>query len=172
MSDTIFSERPVFDRTQEDVDNRTKKGFFNVSDWNRVVNNLITLRDYLKNHFTQEPISHTPWSPGISANLNSTYLVDKSKFPTAEMMNTVAKSIDDLRMGVTLISQGWQNVYQNYTPGKTGTGNMMDFNELNRWEKDLEIEERIFVGVVNMWTYCNDANGSYYCGDWKRGGII
>lgn len=172
MPDSIFSEQPIFDRTQADVDNRTKKGFFNVSDWNRVVNNLITLRDYLKKNFTKGPTTHQPWAPGISASLNNSYLVDKSRFPTAEMLNTVAKSIDDLRMGVTLISQGWQTIYQSYTAGKTGTGNMMDFNELNRWEQDLEIEERVLTGIVEMWTYSGDAGGSYYCGDWKRGGLL
>lgn len=172
MPGTIFPEEPVFDRTQADVDNRTKKGFFNVSDWNRVVKNLIALRDWIVANMPTEPTNNTSWSPSVSTKLNNSYLVDRSKFPTAEMMNTVSQSINELRMGVTLVSVGWQAIYQNYTAGKDGTGNMMDFQELNRWEQDLEIQERVLTGIVEMRTYCNDANGSYFCGDWKRGGLL
>lgn len=172
MPDTIFSEQPVFDRTQADVANKTKKGFFNVSDWNRVVNNTITLREFLVKYFAKGAPDSRRWKPQASAVIDSSFLVDASKFPTQFMMNAMAEAIMDLRMGESLAQVGWQELYNQYTAGKTGTGNKMNFQELNRWEQDLEIEERILSGITEMWTYVNDGNGTYYCGDWKRGGLI
>ena len=173
MSNTIFSEQPVFDRTQEDVDNKTSKGFFNVSDWNRVVNNLITLRDFLVTYFAKDAPNDIRWKPQASAQIDyDSYKVDESKYPTAAKMNAIAAAIMDLRMAKDLTPYGYEELYQQYTAGKTGTGNRMDYKELNRWEQDLEIEERVLSGIVEMSTYANDGNGTYYCGDWKRGGLI
>ena len=172
MSDTIFSEQPVFDRTQEDVAQKRPKGFFNVSDWNRVVNNLITLRDFLVTYFAKDAPNDIRWKPQASAQIDSSYIVDESKYPTAAKMNAIAAAIMDLRMAKDLTPYGYEELYQQYTAGKTGTGNRMDYKELNRWEQDLEIEERVLSGIVEMSTYANDGNGTYYCGDWKRGGLI
>lgn len=162
---SIFTNQPIYDRTAQDVALRTKKGFFNVSDWNRVIENIITLRDWLVENLGYSPSQE-------AASISSNDYVTASSVPSAGDLNRVAKAIEDLKMGRSLVAANWQTLYTSYTGGKYGTGNHMNYQELNSWESDLVIAERIFTGIVEMKLYCGDGGRTLYCGDWKRGGLI
>lgn len=119
----------IFDRTQEDVDNRRKKGFYMAADLNRVCGAAQEIAG-----FSGLPISFkTDWTP--------------YEFPTAQSMRDYLKQLSKLR--------GWFAVFKT-TPDLPDTMKLLAYQSANDIEKMLADMQEIKEIIPANWPYCGE----------------
>lgn len=167
---------PVFDRTAEDVRLRTKKGFMNIEDIDRIIEDYLHVHGLLCKYW----IRTDEWEATYALfRLNSEIQTNRAALPLIDIVNNIGTNIERTAKHMQAIDSalyskaaylGYQAPRHNYIGGKQGT--TPDYSDINVWEHDLEILHRTIEDAYNARTYCGDGGGSYFCGDWKRGGLI
>ena len=124
----------VYDRTQEDVNNETDKGFLNESDWSRIINNYNELKvkydEFFssKNPNTQEPNIEEEYIPEAPA-LN--YYITNNE------LNTLCLGINKMYKLLKKDIEGYIVLPENYRGGVDSEGLFIE--DINNIEKDLEL---------------------------------
>lgn len=117
---------PIFDRTLEDVTEETSKGFFNVVDWIRINGNTKFTNLLINKLKELNIVLDVLEEPTITS------------IPTVSDINRFVSNIERIRKasGVPL-STGLVKLKDDYTGGLAGL--TPDYEDVNDWERDLEI---------------------------------
>lgn len=112
----------ITDRTLTDVLNGTPKGYFNVSDWARIKNNILHIESVLKR-----------FHPAIAAMLS---MPEKSRIDmmTSADIRALAENTEQLRIAARYLDTSGDEIFHNYMDG----GKCPDYTDVNRWERMLE----------------------------------
>lgn len=111
---------PITDRTYLDVLSGREKGFFNVSDWDRIVNNIrCVYAEIQRIHGEKIP----PLNGMAEMTINS--------IPTAENFRMLVENIRKLRDAAKFVSDNENKIACDFNDG----GRSFDFLEVNEWEK-------------------------------------
>lgn len=117
----------ITDRSVSDIANRTKKGFFNVSDWARIKNNILYVESVLKR-----------FHPAVPVMANMPDKNETSMISAAEI-RAMAENIERLRIAAKFLNTTGEAIFYAFIDG----GKCPDYAAINRWERILErIEER------------------------------
>lgn len=123
----------IFDRTQEDVTNKTEKGYYNTSDLNRVESWCRYLADELNNvGYNITITTNTDWT---STDLR-----------TASHMERIRTNIRALMTGYHYIT----TIYSN--------AESFDYIKANNWEKILDEIYHLLWGMTDWYVYSGVAN--------------
>lgn len=117
----------ITDRSEADIAMRTKKAFFNVSDWERIKNNILHIEATLKR-----------FHPNVPALLA---MPDKADFNTISgaEMRSLAENIERLRIAAKMLNTTGETIFYTFADGTK----CPDYAAVNQWERILErIEER------------------------------
>lgn len=132
---------PIYDRTADDVDNKTAKAYLNVADWMRIYSNAqivnAMVEFLLEINITFDAIS----TPTITT------------IPTVTQFNTLLANIERIRVaaclpaitGLSEIAADWQ------------AGSSMDaptYLDVNDWERVLDIIFSSVARAVDYQPYC------------------
>ena len=120
--------QPIYDRTQEDIDNRTSKGYLNVSDLNRIENNIKYVGELMG-----KTINSKTW------NLLS--------LPTTEDFNRIEKNINELEASITFTA------YENYPQHPINT-----FGKVNTIESLIASIKGDWELILGSRLYCGDSS--------------
>lgn len=119
----------IFDRTQEDVDSRTEKGFYMSGDLNRVGNAVQDIAE-----FAGLPIQpRTNWVPG--------------EFRMDAKMEQYLSDLQNLRRQFTVFRD---------TPGLPKSINLLDYQNANNIEKMLYDMGQIKEIILASWWRCGE----------------
>ena len=130
-------DQPVFDRDIQDILERNSKAFFNVADWIRIngntqyVNAIVNVLRVLSLPYTELS------EPSIST------------IPTAEEINEFVKNIDVIREAVSFPEN--TGMVELKTEYSGGLNEVLDYNTINDWERDLELIKTCILTAAN-WT--------------------
>ena len=114
---------PITDRTYLDVLSGREKGFFNVSDWDRIVNNIrCVYAEIQRIHGEKIP----PLNGMAEMTINS--------IPTAEKFRMLAENIRKLRDAAKFVPDNGMEIVGDFNDG----GRSFDFLEVNEWEKMID----------------------------------
>ena len=119
-------DKLIYDRTQEDIANKTSKGYYNATDLNRVESWCRYLADSLTAH--GYPIS-------ITTKTNWTI----NDFPTYSEMARI-------RSNIITIMQGYASMSQMHDVSSLDSWN---FEDANNWEKILYEIDTMMLGMEN-----------------------
>lgn len=114
---------PITDRTQADVINRTNKGFFNVSDWARIANNVRIMHAAVKR-------IHGAAVPALNEMTDMT----AESIPTAEDFRGLVGNIERTRIAAKFLNTSGQGLFYQFTAG----GKSFGFGEVNDWERTID----------------------------------
>lgn len=131
---------PVYDRTQEDVDNKTSKAFFNIADWKRVNDNSQILA-LIVGYFINDTITLTPVANPTITNI-----------PTVNLLNNILDNLELIRTSsglplniIPALEHDWQAGSGAHSP---------DFEDANQWEENIALIIRKIEGTVQYRAYC------------------
>ena len=124
--------QPVYDRTQEDIDNRTKKGYLNASDLNRIENNIKYVGELMG-----KSINSKTW--------------DLLSLPTTADFKRIEKNIKELEASITFTTYENYPQYPINTFGKVNTIESLIASIKGDWE--LILGSRLYCGDSS---YAND----------------
>lgn len=110
---------PITDRSLQDVQSGKTKGFFNVSDWERITNNLVYARGLVE-------AEH-----GVALSFEPLPAVTMETIPTAENVN---KLVENLRSIGIASAIGIEEEFENYVDG----GLCPDYQAVNSWERAID----------------------------------
>jgi hypothetical protein len=116
-------QTPVTDRTQDDVDNRTAKGLFNVADWVRIHGNAEVVKALVAVVYGQDIDPSTLTAPSTTT------------IPTVEDFNAFLEFID-MNPYATLTGCTLTEITTEYIEGAGGTS--PDWEDANNWEQNIE----------------------------------
>lgn len=134
----------VTDRTQADILARTAKAFFNVSDWVRIYGNTEQVNAFVR-LMTGLDVALTPLTAPVATS-----------FPDVGEINSLIENIDLLRAAVPLPSGlGLVALKHDYVAG-TGA-EAPDYEDVNDWERDLELVRDCLAKVADYTVYCGVA---------------
>jgi hypothetical protein len=136
---------PIYDRTADDVTNKTAKAFFNVADWQRVYNNqqvTKALLDFLLS---------------INIPFNTLTAPSMTTIPTVAELNALLENIEQIRAdsnlpaitGLTAIKTDW---------AEGSSADSPDYLDVNDWERVLHIIFGSIAASVEYAVYCGVAN--------------
>lgn len=117
----------VYDRTQTDIDNKTSKAYFNISDWNRIANNIIVTRhlvDVIRDisvGFTLQYHTMAVFGPTSTASID-----------TFTPIATLTNSITNLRAAVLDEIPSLPSITSFPTPGTNQPA--PNYTHVNQWE--------------------------------------
>ncbi len=132
----------IYDRTQTDVDNKTEKGYYNISDLNRVE----TGTEFVAKLLTQ-------YGYPVTASIKNDWGI--SDFPVQSEMD---RYLDNARRCVDNFCK------KPTTPSLTTTINGLYYHEANTIEQVLEEAPELINNMINTYRYsgqfcCADMNG-------------
>lgn len=137
---------PITDRTYLDVLSGREKGFFNVSDWARIANNIrIMYAEVKRIHGASVPaLSEMPEMiiPSI---------------PTAEDFRALVGNIERTRIAAKFLNTSGQGLFYQFTAG----GKSFRFGEVNDWERMID---RIYRRYAPLTTARYERVGVASCG--------
>lgn len=137
-------QKPITDRTATDILNRTSKAFFNIADWLRIHGNTEQVRLLLR------------LVTGIEAVKPDAVTISTSTFVSADAINDLVKTIDDLRQSVKLPPiDGIKPLRYDYIAGAGGTS--PTYLDVNDWERDLELVRDCLIKIADYIVYCGVA---------------
>jgi hypothetical protein len=114
----------VFDRTEQDLVQRTAKAFLNVSDWLRIHGNTEQVQAFIRLMLSLDVELEPLTAPTVAS------------FPSAGEINSLIENIDRLREAVSLPDgAGLVALRHNYVPGSGAEA--PDYRAVNDWERDL-----------------------------------
>lgn len=128
--------KPITDRTQSDIINKTDKAFLNYEHLNEIANNIIFLRDKLNNEGYK-----------IYANVKNDWTM--YDYPTYSEMQKFIISLNNIRNGFIITSSDIPDNFNNLT-----------FQKLNNIEKFLEDINKLIDNMKSEYKYC----GQEICG--------
>ena len=137
---------PITDRTQADVINRTDKGFFNVSDWARIVNNIRIMHAEVKR-------IHGAAVPALS--MMPEMII--TSIPTAEDFRALVGNIERTRIAAKFLNTSGQGLFYQFTAG----GKSFGFGEVNDWERMID---RLYRRYLELVTARYERTGLARCG--------
>ncbi len=121
----------------------TSKDYYNAEDLNRVEANMGFIVDYL--HSIDYPIE-------LGEIVTDRNMLD---IDFVSSINRVEDNLESIRSAIRIISPG-------YGPQKTWTNKMgFDFNDANRYEKNLELLYKWAQLIYESYKYC----GTFVCGE-------
>lgn len=132
---------PIFDRSADDITNKTKKAFFNVLDWIRVNGNTDHLNTIIEAML------------GVSIDFTELDEPNILSIPTADEINTFIQNIENIRLylgyptstGIVALKTNWLSGTSAPTP---------DYNVVNSWEKDLSLLRELLIKSIEVYIYC------------------
>lgn len=129
---------PITDRTQQDIIDRTTKGFFNVADWLRIKGNI----DYVKSQLDSNGYLDIPLNPLTT--------------PTTTTIPVVSQ-IDDFieniaRLAQSAVIPSLVDLKYDYQGG--ANEEVPDYNDVNDWENNLLRMHDDIPKAVNYRTFC------------------
>lgn len=149
--------KPIYDRTDQDILNRTSKAFFNVSDWLRVNGNTQDVKTLVDIMLAIDvPFDDLGAAPQIA------------EFPSYARINALLGNIDSLRAEARLpAATGVVPIKHNYVPGSGAVA--PDYKAVNDWERDLFLIRKLIVFACDYWLY----TGTFNCGQtrWLQNGF-
>jgi hypothetical protein len=117
---------PIYDRTADDIANRTVKAFFNVADWQRIYNNAQVTRllvEYLRGAtITFDAVTEPTVMSIADATALNTLLANIERIRLASGLDTIS--------GVTEVASDWAVGVNTDSP---------DYLDVNQWEQVLHI---------------------------------
>jgi hypothetical protein len=135
---------PIFDRELSDIQNRTNKGFFNVSDWNRINGNISEVKDLILSIL------------GLTVTITTLIVPDTNVHPAAEDINSLVGNIEFVRIGACLpLTVGLEILKHDYEPGNGAA--TPNYIAVNSWEKNLNLLYVLLPNVGNYKVYCGVA---------------
>lgn len=135
---------PIFDRTQDDVDNKTSKGFFNVVDWQRINNNTQLVR-ILAEIFYNSTISQ-----------NSLTTPSLTTIPTVAELNSFLENINLIIRSSSLPTiSGLVEVKDDWVSGRMAGA--PDYIIVNSWEQILDLLLEKLIAFARYEIYCGVA---------------
>ena len=129
----------ITDRTQNDVASRTKKGYYNSEDLNRVGAAMVYIRDRLKdNGYDIEIYPYTAWA--------------MSDIPSQSSMDYYLACVRTLRGAMALPIE---------TPEAPSTAENLTYVAANNIEKIIELVDQMLTNsIASVWY-----SGEVYCGE-------
>jgi hypothetical protein len=115
-----FAE-PVVDRAQSDIDDRTAKGFFNLSDWDRIYDNCKIARDTVQAAL------------GVSIAFSEIGYPGAQDMPGKTMINALVGNINAVSAAL-----GYQYGITRLRTWADGNLGSLTFSDINKWEQTLE----------------------------------
>jgi len=127
---------PTYDRTQDDIDNKTAKAYMNVRDWNRIWNNtyvLIRAIEYYTDTMLLEVLDPINEDPEIEM-FEQAVMSDHPFFNDYRAVYIVAQQINNLYVYATMTyyQYGMPAIWTSFTAGPNGRG--LNFDHVNSWE--------------------------------------
>jgi hypothetical protein len=120
---------PIFDRTVDDITDRTSKAFLNVADWERINDNTTVLRGLLVTQGYE--VDYTPLTPP-----------EMTSIPTAEDINALVENIEACRLAMEIAPGGGiVALFHAYQPGAGAVA--PDWRAVNAWEQNLSLLKQI-----------------------------
>lgn len=114
---------PITDRTYSDVLTGREKGFFNISDWKRIVNNIRCVYAEIQRIHGKKILP-----------LNSMAEMTINSIPTAENFRMLVENIRKLRDVAKFFPGNEMEIVGDFNDG----GRSFDFLEVNEWEKMID----------------------------------
>jgi len=114
---------PITDRTYIDVLSGREKGFFNISDWARIANNIRIMHAEVKR-------IHGAAVPPLSEMMDMT----TGSIPTAEDFRGLVGNIERLRIAAGFLNPSGSGIFYEFSAG----GKSFGFDEVNEWEKTID----------------------------------
>ena len=114
---------PITDRTYSDVLTGREKGFFNISDWKRIVNNIRCVYAEIQRIHGEKILP-----------LNSMAEMTINSIPTAENFRMLVENIRKLRDVAKFFPGNEMEIVGDFNDG----GRSFDFLEVNEWEKMID----------------------------------
>jgi hypothetical protein len=148
---------PITDRAQSDIDNETSKGYFNISDWERIHGNTetakILISILLNTTITQNIITH----PVITT------------IPTVAEINLFIQNINLVRTGSGMPAiTGIETLKEDWQAGRSAGA--PTFAVVNSWERVLDVVYNAVVRSVDYAIYCGVAAAGqprFYQNRWR-----
>lgn len=112
----------ITDRSEADIAMRTKKAFFNVSDWERIKNNILYVEATLKR-----------FHPNVPVLLEMPNKADFNTISGAEM-RSLAENIERLRIAAKMLNTTGETIFYAFADGTK----CPDYAAVNQWERMLE----------------------------------
>lgn len=113
---------PITDRAQTDIDSKTSKGYFNVSDWVRIDGNVDVVLAMLTSNGYETPSKTSLTTPTTTT------------IPTVSELNSFINNIVILQE-VVYLGSSLATLKHDYQPG--ANADAPDFNDVNDWENNL-----------------------------------
>jgi hypothetical protein len=131
---------PIYDRTKADIDAKTAKAYFNISDWLRIEANTAFVKSLVDAVLDTTIAQNTLTEPTITT------------FPTATEINEFLENIEVIRQTVGLpasftpaIKITWQEGFGAVSP---------DYEDANLWEQVLTFIFIYLVKITDYRVYC------------------
>jgi len=148
---------PIFDRTAQDITDRTDKAYLNVADWIRISGNTAFARALVQALLDLQIPQNTLTPPTITT------------IPTADEVGQFCENIERIRQatsfppipGLVPIKFDWQAGPSAVAP---------DFRNVNSWEEVVDILKNKIVLVADYRIYCGVANAGqprFYQARWR-----
>lgn len=124
---------PVTDRTQADVITGKEKGFFNDTDWNRIINNTVHANGLVSGiHRSAIPTDPIPTATELT-------------IPEAEAVNALVRNIRRIRTAAVLADwTGFPELKEDYSDG----GLTPNYAAVNDWERAIDLIVRRYETLV------------------------
>ncbi|MBV5322625.1 MAG: hypothetical protein JZU60_02170 [Ilumatobacteraceae bacterium] len=136
---------PVFDRTLDDITNRTTKAFFNIADWTRISGNAEAV-NILVNFLSKTSIVFNPVTNQLITSI-----------PTAAELNTLLANIERIRVTCSLPAiTGLVEIKDDWVAGRTADA--PDYETVNDWERVLDILLSANIESADYRVYCGVSN--------------
>lgn len=108
----------IFDRAQTDITNKTAKGYFNVSDWNRILDGSAAAKTVV-----EALIGHsvTPWNSSVITATMTT-------IPDATDFNELSQNVNSLKLAAGVLPS--ENIRYTWGVGNVAAPTYVDINRL------------------------------------------
>lgn len=137
---------PITDRTYSDVLTGREKGFFNISDWKRIVNNIRCV-------YAEIQRIHGASVPALSEMPEMII----TSIPAAEDFRALVGNIERTRIAAKFLNTSGQGLFYQFTAG----GKSFGFGEVNDWERMID---RIYRRYAPLTTARYERVGVASCG--------
>ena len=145
---------PITDRAKSDLDAKTKKAYWNLSDWLRVKANTDFVRELADYVLSANIAKNALTAPTITT------------FPTADEVNQFLENIEEVRATVTptllpAIKTDWAAGFGAISP---------NYTHANQWESTLDFIMRYLVVLAGYQIYCGVASSGqvrFYQSRWR-----
>ena len=134
----------VYDRTAQDLVDRTAKAFLNIADWMRLSGNTEYVAAFIR------------VMTGLNVPLDPVITPTVTHFPSADELNALIGNIDALREAAYLpAGTGIVPLKHDYTAGAGGQS--PNYEAVNAWERDLQLVRDCLAAASDYLVYAGVA---------------